>query len=117
MRFSILGAAIAALLATAESSGIKKRETPGCGVDYPERGKEVIENQFYSGGLRREYSVNVPKNYQKDEPTGLILAYHGSLETTAHFARSSRLHEPKINPNMIVVYVSGIDVGKVRCTR
>jgi hypothetical protein len=57
--------------------------------------------------------ITLPKNYEPSTPAPLILAYHDKGMTAGGFEELTRLSDPKLNPDYIVVYPEAVEVGLI----
>lgn len=62
-----------------------------------------------SKGVKRNFLLHFPTNYDKNMPHGLIFSFHGRSQTSAKQEALCKLSEPAKNPHMLVVYPQGID--------
>lgn len=62
-----------------------------------------------SKGVKRNFLLHFPTNYDKNVPHGLIFSFHGRSQTSAKQESLCKLSEPAKNPHMLVVYPQGID--------
>lgn len=58
----------------------------------------------------REYGIWIPKNYNQNEKTPLILSYHGAGGTIDTQKALDRLTDTAFNEDHIVVYLQGVSL-------
>lgn len=58
----------------------------------------------------RTARIYVPYNYQLTKPTPLIVAYHDKGMTAKEMEKLTRLSDPDLNPDYIVLYPEAVDV-------
>jgi poly(3-hydroxybutyrate) depolymerase len=58
----------------------------------------------------RNVRVVTPKNYKKNEPSPMIIAFHDKEQAPETFEYDTNLFDPAINEDMIVVYPAAINV-------
>lgn len=95
---------------TLPSRSNKRAETQGCGIEHDWLG-ETREFSITSSGGERTYHVHLPYNYNPDEPTPLLIAYHGSETEPLDFETVTWFSDPLVNPDMITVYPAGVDLN------
>lgn len=60
-----------------------------------------------SDGDVRKYLLHIPKNYDSNEPTGLLFVYNGRGSDNAHTESFTKFSQRNYNPDWIVVYPQG----------
>ncbi|CAG8979105.1 hypothetical protein HYALB_00000236 [Hymenoscyphus albidus] len=88
----------------------------GCGKNLPAHitaGGQSHEVNFTtvsggSPGMKRQYWIHVPSNYNKDKPAPLIFSFHGNGGTAANQEDLSQFSNESWNPNAIAVYPLGV---------
>ncbi|KAJ6781407.1 hypothetical protein PWT90_02244 [Aphanocladium album] len=109
MKSLIFGAALAALVTVTDASNVTYgRGSPGCGKDIESLGDERFDPQFNVSGIWRAFRTYTPPTYDKNKPMPLIMAFHATQKTQPKMAIQSRFSQPKINPNMIVHYMTAV---------
>ncbi|MBM3793878.1 MAG: hypothetical protein FJW31_07370 [Acidobacteria bacterium] len=63
--------------------------------------------EVLSGGRKRAYLLHVPKSYQADRPTALVICLHGFAEWPAHVMRLSHWNRLADKSGFLVVYPFG----------
>ena len=63
--------------------------------------------EVMSGGRKRSYLLYVPKTYQADRPTALVICLHGFSEWPAHVMRLSHWNRLADEAGFLVVYPRG----------
>lgn len=106
LRSPVVGAAVLVLPGQASA---------GCGKPHIADGKTrpVTINSTCCPNVTptRNYSIHLPINYNPDNPTALIISYHGAGETPSYHETESQLSNVSYNPDMIVVYPAGVHVS------
>lgn len=111
MKISILTAVVAALPAVLGAANVTYgRGSPGCGKDIEDLGDERFDPKFNVTGTWRAFRTYTPPTYNKNIPMPLIMAYHGTMKTQPKLAQQSRFSNPKVNPNMVVQYMTALKV-------
>lgn len=59
-------------------------------------------------GFRRSYLVHIPKNYDQNKPTPLVVALHGAFDTAKEMERQTGFSEKADRENFIVLYPNGM---------
>ena len=107
LSWPVIGATVQSVLAD--------RASPGCGKPHTAVGatrKFPIESKCCPDVTAiRNYSIHLPTNYNRHNPTALIISYHGANETPRKHEKDSQLSNELYNPDMIVVYPEGVDVS------
>lgn len=99
------------LFSNVDDVAIRAPETTasaGCGKKHDFVG-QTREFSFESSGGKRWYRIHLPSNYDAKTAKPLLIAYHGKGNNPAKFEGETRFSDEKINPNMIVVYPSGLN--------
>lgn len=100
-----------------DSAAIASRGSAGCGKPHKADGKTrsfTIDSTCCSNVTpTRNYHVHLPTNYNQNNPTALIVSYHGAGETVDDHEKESQLSSGSYNPDMIVVYPEGVDVSLI----
>ncbi len=63
--------------------------------------------EVLTGGKKRTYLLHVPKNYQPNHPTPLVICLHGFAEWPAHLMRLSHWNRLADEYDFLVVYPCG----------
>src|SRR5690606_16031953 len=63
---------------------------------------------LHSGGHERVYLLHVPKDYDAEQPTPLLLVYHGAAMSCRMMARYTSLSDKSDEAGFIVVYPQGM---------
>lgn len=63
-------------------------------------------------GRNRSYLVHVPRQYNHDRPSPVVLAFHGALMNGSMMARFTGLNRKADAANFIVVYPNGTGLGE-----
>ena len=63
--------------------------------------------EVLSGGIKRSYLLHVPKSYQANRPTALVICFHGFSEWPAHVMRLSHWNRLADESGFLVVYPLG----------
>lgn len=63
--------------------------------------------EVISGGRKRSYLLHVPKSYQPNRPTALVICLHGFAEWPAHVMRLSHWNRLADDSGFLVVYPCG----------
>ena len=96
------------------AAAVGGRASAGCGKPHIADGKTrtVNINSACCSNVTstRSYNIHLPTNYNPNNPTALIVSYHGAGETPSRHEEESQLSNPSYNPNMIVVYPKGFNV-------
>ena len=100
------GVAFFVMLISLGDFGHSGEGTPGCGIVHDFVG-EKRQFSIFSNKKVREFQVHLPRNYDPNVATPVIVAYHGHASTPEDFERIAQFSDPIINPNMIVVYPRG----------
>jgi polyhydroxybutyrate depolymerase len=66
------------------------------------------------GGLERQYLVHIPRSYDPEKPTPLVLALHGAAMNGPMMASFSGLNAKAETAGFVVVYPSGTGLGPLR---
>ena len=94
---------------------IAGQASAGCGKPHIAVGKTIpvtINSTCCSDvAPTRNYTIHLPINYNPDNPTALIISYHGAGETPSYHENESQLSNVSYNPDMIVVYPEGFHVS------
>lgn len=64
-----------------------------------------------SSGLKREYLLYVPKNYDRDKPTPLVISLHGAMNWPAYQMKVSQWNREADASGFLVVYPAGTGTG------
>lgn len=103
-----------------DSATIAGRCNAGCGKPRKADGKtrSFTINSTCCSNITptRNYDIHLPTNYNPNNPTALILSYHGAGETTEDQERQSQLSNESYNPDMIVVYPEGFNVSLIEAS-
>ena len=103
----VVGATVQSVLADQASAG--------CGKHHKDVGKTIngtiSSNCCPNVTSVRNYRIHLPINYNINNPTALIISYHGAGETPRIHERQSQLSNVLYNPDMIVVYPEGFNVS------
>lgn len=82
----------------------------GCGTTHI-TGKTNGPFTISSSGGDRQYIIHVPTSYQSSQATPLIVSYHGNHRTMYEQETLSQFSNETLNPDMLVVYPQGLNVG------
>ena len=87
----------------------KTDRTAGCGIvhDWEEGSHQNFT--ITSGRRERYYYVHLPKNYDPEQETGVIVLFHPANTDAMTFDRYSGLSTEEVNPNYITVAPQGIN--------
>lgn len=77
--------------------------SPGCGLPPP----TVTPTESQVNGIARHYITDVGKNYDRNTPTKLILAFHGRTNPNTMVRTYYRIQQAS-NGNAIIVYPAGL---------
>jgi hypothetical protein len=58
----------------------------------------------------RKVRITLPKNYKQDTPAPLIFAFHDKNMTASDMEEVTKLSDPKLNPNSIILYPEAFEV-------
>ncbi|KAI2464271.1 carbohydrate esterase family 1 protein [Annulohypoxylon bovei var. microspora] len=96
-----------ALISLASSLELPKLSTraSGCGKE-PSFTPGDFKNFTTSDG--RQYRAWLPKSYDSNKETPLILSYHGANRDITHQVALDELTQPRFNKDHIVVYLQGL---------
>jgi hypothetical protein len=90
----------------------------GCGKALPagqsDGGSSTTVSFTQSDGTVRSYLIHIPANYSSTSLTPLIFSFHGASSTSANQEGLTGFSGSTVNPNAIVVYPQGINVGSSR---
>ena len=87
-----------------------KPDVSGCGIDHASlAGANSTVFTIASSGGDREFLVHVPLHYDANNPTGLILSYHGNSRTMYYQESLSQFSDEQYNPDWIAVYPQGVN--------
>lgn len=90
-----------------DSGGKNSGRTGGCGASTMRAG-ESWSVPIESGGKHRMYQVTTPAEYQADDQTPVVLAFHGMYEHSETMKRLSGFSDKPA----IAVYPQGLDGGQ-----
>ena len=82
----------------------------GCGTTHAS-GKTNGPFSINSSGGNRQYIIHVPKSYNANKATPLIVSYHGHGKTMYEQETLSQFSDETLNADMLVVYPQGLDVS------
>lgn len=91
------------------STALVPSGSSGCG-DAPSvatPGTTVLQT-LHAGQLSRSFRLRLPRGYQRDVPTPLVLAFHGHGGSAAPFERFTRLSQLADARTFIAVYPQGM---------
>jgi poly(3-hydroxybutyrate) depolymerase len=87
----------------------------GCGLALDSKWKKGSTGQSNKinfttiKGEQRSALLHFPKNYDENKAHGLIFSFHGRSGTPAGQESLTKLSDPQMNKNMLVLYPEGID--------
>jgi polyhydroxybutyrate depolymerase len=81
--------------------------SPGCGEAHPVPTGQTTASALNVSGVEREYWLHVPHSYVPDDPTPLVLAFHGHGGTAAPFERYTRLSALADQHGFLIAYPQG----------
>lgn len=84
--------------------GITFERSPGCTND-----DSKVPTSFTINGTERSFLITIPQSANRDEPTPLLIAFHG--RTNSHERVQSYMRFEREAPEMIVVYPAGLQNG------
>ncbi len=82
--------------------------TPSLGVTEDCSRGDYLD-QIESGGQPRRYLLHVPATYNPEEPSALVLVFHGAGIGAERFAGYSRFSSMADREGFLIVYPEGID--------
>ncbi|KAI7445327.1 hypothetical protein KC336_g1407 [Hortaea werneckii] len=89
----------------------------GCGTPLPNGvtpdGASTTFTLAGPDGFTREYAVHIPKYYDINRASPLIMAFPGNGDTAANIEPQTRMSNSELNPYGIAVYVTGVNRGFV----
>ncbi len=81
--------------------------SPGCGEAPPVPAGRTTAAALNVNGVGREYWLHIPHSYVPDDPTPLVLAFHGHGGTAALFERYTRLSALADQQGFLIAYPQG----------
>jgi len=108
-------ALVAACLGLAAGAAARRKiGSAGCGKNIPsghELGQDLAVN-VSSGGDSRNYRIYLPPTYTEDEPSPLVISYHGGLRNASwQTGLDGIVDEPFFNKHYIVVHPDGLNMS------
>ncbi|RMY93795.1 hypothetical protein D0861_01699 [Hortaea werneckii] len=89
----------------------------GCGMPLPNGvtpdGASTTFTLAGPDGFSREYAIHIPKYYDTNRASPLIMAFPGNGDTAANIEPQTRMSNSELNPYGIAVYVTGVNRGFV----
>ncbi|KAI7222693.1 putative ferulic acid esterase [Hortaea werneckii] len=89
----------------------------GCGTPLPNGvtpdGASTTFTLAGPDGFTREYAIHIPKYYDTNRASPLIMAFPGNGDTAANIEPQTRMSNSELNPYGIAVYVTGVNRGFV----
>ncbi|KAI7493155.1 carbohydrate esterase family 1 protein, partial [Hortaea werneckii] len=89
----------------------------GCGTPLPNGvtpdGSSTTFILAGPDGFSREYAIHIPKYYDTNRASPLIMAFPGNGDTAANIEPQTRMSNSELNPYGIAVYVTGVNRGFV----
>ncbi|KAI7320186.1 putative ferulic acid esterase, partial [Hortaea werneckii] len=89
----------------------------GCGTPLPNGvtpdGASTTFTLAGPDGFTREYAIHIPKYYDTNRASPLIMAFPGNGDTAANIEPQTRMSSSELNPYGIAVYVTGVNRGFV----
>ncbi|KAI7568118.1 putative ferulic acid esterase, partial [Hortaea werneckii] len=89
----------------------------GCGTPLPNGvtpdGASTTFTLAGPDGFSREYAIHIPKYYDTNRASPLIMAFPGNGDTAANIEPQTRMSNSELNPYGIAVYVTGVNRGFV----
>ncbi|KAI7159869.1 putative ferulic acid esterase [Hortaea werneckii] len=89
----------------------------GCGTPLPNGvmpdGASTTFTLAGPDGFNREYAIHIPKYYDTNRASPLIMAFPGNGDTAANIEPQTRMSNSELNPYGIAVYVTGVNRGFV----
>lgn len=83
----------------------------GCDKVLPVEAGSTTKIPITSGGLEREYLLNVPTTYDATKKVPLIFSFHGRGKNASGQMELSQFANPGFNPDAISVYPNGVKVS------
>lgn len=105
----------AAHLATSTSTAAQRLPTvpetrvgaTGCGATARAAKGQSADDSLTVGDNSRDYRLHIPRTYESDQRTPLLLAFHGHGDTAPSFERYSRLSQLADERGFLVAYPQG----------
>ncbi|MEN9810218.1 MAG: hypothetical protein RLZZ488_1785 [Pseudomonadota bacterium] len=72
-------------------------------------GPNFVTRKISIQNRSREYLLFTPPGYESNQPTPVVIGFHGGETSNVIFARTSRLHNLAEQNNFLVVYPNGVD--------